>query len=155
MTEKEGQFDHRVDGIHFLLIGGKPGSGLRAIGREIHERLADQGFAVAIVAGNDFHEPTRDCAVCAQRKVEKPCSCCPESTLLKSLINTIEKVSKALSESQTFIDKGSGFIILQGHYVMCHKALVDQMWHGVWIHEDDVQCLARVLKALGQVSPTT
>ncbi len=93
MTEKEGQLDRRDDGIHFLMLGGKPGSGLRAIGQEVHERLVEQGFPVANAADNDFHEPTHDCAVCAQRNREQPCSNCPESTLLVSLVLTIEKLS--------------------------------------------------------------
>ncbi len=100
------------------MLGGKPGSGLRAIGQVVHERLVEQGFAVANVADNDFHEPTQDCAVCAQRNREQPCSCCPESTLLMRLVRTIEKVSKTFSERQTFVDNCSGFAILPGHYIM-------------------------------------
>ncbi len=67
MTEKEVQFENRIDGIHFLVIAGMPGSGLSAIGQEVHDRLAKQGFAVANVADNDLHEPSLSCAACSQR----------------------------------------------------------------------------------------
>ncbi len=73
------QFEERDDGIYFLVLGGKPGTDLSAIGQAIRERLEAEGSANANVADCDFHAPTLACAVCARGSNENACSCGPET----------------------------------------------------------------------------
>ncbi len=70
MIDKDDQFESRVDGFHFLALGGRPGTGLRAIGQAVRVRLGAEGFGNA--ADNDVHAPTRGCAVRVPRETKRP-----------------------------------------------------------------------------------
>ena len=80
------------EGIHVILVGGKPGSGVRTCSIAIQERLALQRIVCERVEDCGFVALTGPCLFCRRNHWNDGCPDAPQALQINLLYKAVEKM---------------------------------------------------------------
>ncbi len=106
------------DGIQILLLGGKPGLEVKAVGASLRQKLSAYGLAVEQIDDSRFHLLTAPCCVCTANGCQDDCAHSPVGLDSWALVNRIRNTVKAIEGSARFATTKHGLLIVQGKHVL-------------------------------------
>ena len=119
----------KPEGISLILLRGRPGSGVRTVGRKLRERMEARGIAVEHVDDRTFHRLVPACGICEANGLRQLadatyCVDCADSLDVWSLYPAIHDAVRNLTNSKLYTDSGStGLIIVQWRHVLTGRSL--------------------------------
>jgi hypothetical protein len=134
-------------GVHIIVLGGFPGSGVKTAGKYLYAALEAFGATVRTIDDYDFHVASRPCPICMSdhvlaklRTTPSRCFACQDCLETEALFPAIVREAQLIAESEPFSLRALGFVIVQGRSVagcapLC--ALADGM---IFYFGSDVLC---------------
>ncbi len=142
------------DGVRLVLLGGKPGTGVRTVGRILRDLVENKGVAFEQNDDRTFHKFVPACEICydnmrLQNDEPTTCAGCPSSLDVWSLYPAIYDAIANIVASQMYAENGNnGLIIVQGRRVISDTLLVRDANFWIWLDQDDLDiCKIRYLSS--------
>ncbi len=146
-------------GIHVILLGGSPGSGVKTSGKFLFAALETYGATVTVIDDADYHVRSPPCPLCLAEHVKarlrtapSRCFACQSSLETEALFPTIVHEAQLIVGSTAYSKRPLGFVIVHGRRVVGCAPLVRLADGLVFYLAQQLPALGhmRHLKSLGQ-----
>ncbi len=139
-----------------MVLGGKPGSGVRTIATKLREHMKDKGVAVEQIDDCAFHMYRKPCECCeatARYRVTEVTRCgrSPDPLDGWALFEEIRSATKNVTERSMFAKNGGrGLVIAQGRHVCSNKVLLEATKSEIWLELELFTRQVRYLNCRGR-----
>ncbi len=133
-------------GIHVILVGGKPGSGVRTCAVAIQERLALQRIVCERVVDCEYVALTGPCLFCRKNKWESGCIDAPQALQLDLLYKEVERAARRAAGSACYNANRVGLALVEGPFVMSDPKLNHLSTAAIWLEQGERKCIERLLR---------
>ena len=143
-------------GIHLLVLGGIPGTGVKSVGLKLRGALETHEIAVEAIDDDTFHVLGPTCEICNQVTdiVGHRASACldnPTDLAVEALYPCIVRSANTLINSDVYKRNGGvGIIVIQGRHVMSDALLRETAGDlTFWLGQENDVCQVRNLRSRG------